>query len=549
MAKNDVLSTVSTRPRASVATPQRRPAVADQVRNAAGGYVFGITDEAKLHRFLTMGTDGGTYYTSERELTKANAEVVLRAAASAPLTLVRAIVEVSTAGRAPKANPAIFALAIAASHADEAGRKAALAALPQVCRTGTHLFLFLKYVGQFRGWGRGLRKAVGSWYDDKPIDKLAYQVEKYRQREGWTHKDALRMAHTFGDAEHNTLYNYLAGRGVTNREGVYMTAKLPELVLAYEALQIATTKTQVVNLVGVDGVSWEMIPDQWINEADVWAALLGKGLPQTALIRQLPRLTRLGLGVGTTGAAIVAQLGDAEKLKKGRVHPLSMLVAQKTYASGKSERGNSTWVPVPQIADALDAGFYASVPGVEPAGKRTLVGIDCSGSMGGGGWGGGGYGSRVSGLPLTCVEACAVVAMVTAATEPASSFIGFDTSAWDLPGLSPRRRLDDNVKYLQSNIRGGTDVAQPIHFALKNRLIADTIIILTDGETWAGRRHPFEVMTEYRRKINPAAKLAVVAMTSTGTSVVAPFDEQALDVSGFDSAVPGLLADFSAGRV
>ncbi len=67
----------------------------------------------------------------------------------------------SREGRAPKNDPALFALALAAGSADEATRKAALDALPQVARTGTHLFQFATFVEGFRGWGRSLRRAVG----------------------------------------------------------------------------------------------------------------------------------------------------------------------------------------------------------------------------------------------------------------------------------------------------------------------------------------------------------------------------------------------------
>ena len=83
------------------ATPQSAPAGAATVRNAAGGYVFAIDDMARLRRFLTIGTTGGTYYTSAPELTRDNAEVVLRLAQSNPTALVDEIVAVSTAGRAP----------------------------------------------------------------------------------------------------------------------------------------------------------------------------------------------------------------------------------------------------------------------------------------------------------------------------------------------------------------------------------------------------------------------------------------------------------------
>jgi 60 kDa SS-A/Ro ribonucleoprotein len=73
-------------------------------------------------------------------------------------------------------------------------RRAALNALPEVCRIGTHLFHFAGYVEQFRGWGRALRRAVGEWYERRST-KLAYQAVKYRQRDGWTHRDLLRLAH------------------------------------------------------------------------------------------------------------------------------------------------------------------------------------------------------------------------------------------------------------------------------------------------------------------------------------------------------------------
>ena len=99
------------------------------------------------------------------------------------------------AGRAPKNDPALFALAMAAGSATSATRKAALEALPQVCRTGTHLFRFAQFVEGFRGWGRSLRRAIGALVRAKPVDALAYQAVKYRQREGVTHRDLLRLAH------------------------------------------------------------------------------------------------------------------------------------------------------------------------------------------------------------------------------------------------------------------------------------------------------------------------------------------------------------------
>ena len=162
----DTLSAISTR-----LTPQSRRAAADQSPNSAGGYTFTLDDAARLRRFLILGVDGGTYYTSAQDLAIDNLEVLERMAAEAPRTLVDTIVEVSTSGAAPRQNPALFALAYATSVPQ--AREAALAALPRVARTGSHLFTFAGYTEQFRGWGRGLRRAVGSWYTSRTADRLA----------------------------------------------------------------------------------------------------------------------------------------------------------------------------------------------------------------------------------------------------------------------------------------------------------------------------------------------------------------------------------------
>lgn len=173
----DILSTINTRN-----TPQSKRADVRQVKNRAGGYVFEVTPLERLRRFLTIGTDAGTFYVSPAELTAENAQVVLDMARTDHTTLLATLLDVSERGAAPRQNPVLFALAIACSNGTDDERRAALAALPRVARTGTHLFLFARYIEQFRGWGRGLRRAVGSWYTDRDVDALAYQVVKYQSR-------------------------------------------------------------------------------------------------------------------------------------------------------------------------------------------------------------------------------------------------------------------------------------------------------------------------------------------------------------------------------
>src|SRR5262245_11104156 len=150
---------------ASRRAPQSAPIPGStQVANSAGGFAWAVDDWARLRRFLILGSEGGSYYAGEWKLTRENAEAVERCLGADGARTVAEIVEVSDAGRAPKNDAAIFALALAAGLGDEPTRKAALEALPRVCRTATHLFQFAAFVEGFRGWGArcGVRSAAGT---------------------------------------------------------------------------------------------------------------------------------------------------------------------------------------------------------------------------------------------------------------------------------------------------------------------------------------------------------------------------------------------------
>jgi 60 kDa SS-A/Ro ribonucleoprotein len=193
--------------------------------NSAGGYTFKITSIERLRRFLILGSEGGTYYASERKLTEENARAVRAALDEHGVEAVREIVDVSVDGRAAKQDPAIFALAMAASHKDVEVRRLALRALPAVCRTGTALFHFQDFVESFRGRGRALNNATARWYTDQPVEKVAYQAVKYRQRDGWSHRDLMRLVRFRGDdlsPEQHALVRWIAGRPM-NYRGIDLT--------------------------------------------------------------------------------------------------------------------------------------------------------------------------------------------------------------------------------------------------------------------------------------------------------------------------------------
>lgn len=540
----------------ALATPQREPARPEQQMNDAGGYAFVLDLWARLDRFLILGCEGGSYYASERAMTRENARVIDEClAANGPRTVAQ-IVEISASGRAPKNAPAIFALAIAAGHPDLATRRAALAAIPRVCRTGTDLFHFTRDVEGFRRWGRGLRGAIAAWYNDKPIDRLAYQAIKYQSRDGWSHRDLLRLAHPKAKTpEHDALYRWIVGgtealSRVSDKGQPIPEDRLPKAVRAFEVMRGETDRKRIAALVREHRFTHEMVLTEHKNDPAIWEALF-EDMPMTALVRNLGKMTAVGLLAPGSAAArkAAARLTDAEHIAAARVHPIALLSALRVYEQGHGERARQranalSWKPAREIVDALDEAFYLAFKSITPTGKTHLLALDVSGSMTSG---------TIAGVPgLTPRVASAAMALATAKVERQFLCMSFSAAHGSNAGISPltispRQRLDDVLKTVESLPFGGTDCSLPMIWARENEIPVDTFVIYTDNETWAGRMHPFQALAEYRHKMGRAAKLIVVGMTATSFTIADPSDPGMLDVVGFDTAAPQVMADFARG--
>jgi 60 kDa SS-A/Ro ribonucleoprotein len=161
-------------------TAQTTRARADQVVNNAGGYVFAVDDKARLERFLILGTDGGTYYVGEKNLTEDAVNFVSKLIKNNERLVRETVVSVSEEGRAYRNSPALFTLALL--FAEGKDKAATRAIFDKVVRTSTHLFEFSQYIENIGGWGRSKRNAVAEWILSKSDDQLAYQAVKYRSR-------------------------------------------------------------------------------------------------------------------------------------------------------------------------------------------------------------------------------------------------------------------------------------------------------------------------------------------------------------------------------
>ena len=513
------------------ATPQSEAIPGkNMVKNNAGGYVFELDKFKQLERFLILGTTGGTYYVEEKPLTKENAAIVLECLKENSVDTLNMILDISDNGRAVSNESALFALAIACTYKDSATM--AMEMLPKIARTGTHLFHFVQYLDSMRGWGRCVRNGIGKWYTNKSVSDLAFQVAKYKQRDGWSHKDVLRLSHAKPiGKEQEDIFSYLVGK----------TEEVPQIGLlkTMDALSKAQTEAEVISIIKEAGNAvMEILPSQWKNKPKVQEALLPT-LGMTALVRNLGNFGASGLlvkGNWDVISIILEHLSDERAIKKSRIHPMQAILAYITYGSGHGNKGNNSWEVVPQVLDALQDLVYKSFSNVESTNKKYYLALDVSGSMG---W------SMAGNTELSCAKASAVMAMAIARSEKNYIINGFADGLRPLK-ITAKTTLNEAFREVAASNFGGTDCSLPMLDALQKNIYVDTFVVITDNETWAGRTHPVQALREYQNKINKNAKLVVIGMTSTGFSIADPSCPEMLDVVGFDTSTPNIIAEFSS---
>lgn len=502
-------------------------------KNNAGGVTFLLDKWGVYDRFLMLGTESGGYYVGKQDKTKLSFDTAKACIRDDGLRAVSRALEYSLAGRAPKNDPAVVAIALAAVFGNEATQAAAYDALPKIARTGTWLFLFVSILDSLGKWNAAAKRGVAKWYTTKTVDRLAVQLLKYQQRDGWAHRDVLRLAHVKPSSDiQSNLFRY----SVKGAEGLIVGAAVPQLLVDFELLKRTDRKADVLRIIEAQpDLSWEMVPTQWLKDKDV-LSLLVKNMGLTAMIRKLGPLSAHGVIAPLSAGSkdVIAKLSDAEQLRKQRLHPITLLNAFKQYSMGHGLKGDLTWKADQRVLDALDDAFYAAFGTIEKTDEDYLLGVDCSGSM---------QSAKVNGMEnLTAVEVAGVMALAIVKNQPNYWIGGFNHQMGELK-ISPKMRLDKVVQTILAFSWGRTDCSLPFEHASQHNMGVDKFVVITDNETYAGRKQPSQALRDYRAKSGRAAKSVVIGTEVSSFTIADPKDAGMLDIAGFDSAAPQIIAN------
>jgi 60 kDa SS-A/Ro ribonucleoprotein len=482
-------------------------------RNLAGGVAYTLGPEAKLAQLAATGTlADGFYSTAEVQLS----DVVAAARACDPLFVTKAAVYARQSG-AMKDMPALLAAWLTVAEPD-----LAVPVFGRVIDNGRMLRNFVQIMrsGQIGRSSLGSRpkRLVKAWLERASMAQLMQAATGSAP----SLADIVKMVHPApATAERRAFYGWLIGKP-------YDVAALPAEIAAFEAWK--RDRTQPL----------PPVPFEWLTAfpltAEQWGELAGR-MGWQALRINLNTLARHGaFQVPGVTQLVAERLGDAVAVQRSRVLPYQLLVALKQVGDG---------VPL-AVQAALETALEASLANVPALDGQLVVCPDVSGSMSSPATG---YRKGATSV-VRCIDIAALVAAAVLRRNPQAQVIPFEQDVVDVR-IDPHARVAVNAAALAAVGGGGTNVSAPLALLNRQRARVDTVVIISDNESWVdpARRGATATMAEWNRlkARNPGAKLVCIDI-QPGTTTQAQSRPDILNVGGFSDAVFDVIARFATGE-
>lgn len=481
--------------------------------NQAGGSAYAYGPEAKLAQLAATGTLADGFYSSaETQLS----DVVLAAKDVDPEWVAKCAVYSRQSG-AMKDMPALLAAYLTMADPD-----LSVLVFKRVIDNGRMLRTFVQIMrsGQVGRASLGSRpkRLVREWLEQASMAQLMQAATGNDP----SLADVVKMVHpTPASAERRAFYGWLIGKP-------YDVAALPAEIAAFEAWKRSP-----------EG-ELPQVPFEWLTafplSAEQWGVLATR-MGWQALRMNLNTLARNGaFAVNGVTEAVAARLADRQAIARVRPMPYQLMVALGQVGDG---------VPL-AVQAALESALEASLASVPKLEGQVVVCPDVSGSMG---------------LPATghrkgasskvrCIDIAALVAAAVLRQNRDARVIPFEQTVVKLK-LDPHARVAVNAAKLAGVGGGGTNVSAPLALLNKERARVDTVVIVSDNESWVdpSRRGATATMAEWNRlkARNPGAKLICIDIRPYG-STQAKDREDIMNVGGFTDAVFDAMARFAKGE-
>jgi 60 kDa SS-A/Ro ribonucleoprotein len=332
--------------------------------------------------------------------------------------------------------------------------------------------------------------------------------------------DVIKMVHPrAASVERAALYGYIIGKDVD-------VELLPQALREFEAFKQDPSKT-------VPKVPFQMLTAQPLSKSH-WCAI-AKTAGWTMTRMNLNTFARHGVFDDRKLVDLIAaRLADPKLIAKAQAFPYQLLTTWQATAA----------MPEP-IRAALREAMEIAVGNVPKLKGTVAIAVDVSGSMS----------SPVTGLRqgattrTRCVDVAGLMAAAVLAKHPGAIVLPFNDRVrpWGRPKSNS---VIETAEALARLLGGGTAVSAPIAELNRLRFAPDTVLIVSDNQSWIDHRGGRETATEVEwRKLrgrNPDARLVCIDLQPY-TNTQSPDDDHVLNVGGFGDGVWQVIAGFSHG--
>ena len=488
-----------------------KPQTQDEIVNAAGGKAHAFDAKHALAQLALTGTMNDTYYA---DATSQLDELLARCFDVTPEYIAKTAIYARQHGRM-KDTPVLL-LAWLASF------DGALCAqvFDRVIDNGAQLRSFVQALRS----GVVARKSLGSrpkhlvqaWLERASDERLIHAMVGNAP----SLADVIKMVHPrAASVERAALYGYIIGKDVDE-------ALLPQALREFESFKRDPS-------LPVPKVPFQMLTAQPLAKSH-WRAI-AKTASWTMTRMNLNTFARHGVFDERKSVELIAaRLADAKLIEKAHAFPYQLLTTWQATAT------------LPQlIRDALREATDLAVRNVPKLKGSVAIAVDVSGSMS----------SPVTGVRkgattmTRCVDVAGLMAAAVLAKHPGAIVLPFNDRVrpWGRPKSNS---VIETAEALAKLLGGGTAVSAPINELNRLGMAPDTVVIVSDNQSWIDHRAGGETETKLAwrklRKRNPDARLVCIDLQPY-TNTQSPDDASVLNVGGFGDQVWNVIAGFSHG--
>lgn len=227
----------------------------------------------------------------------------------------------------------------------------------------------------------------------------------------------------------------------------------PKPQFATEEQQIAWKDLIEGNLISTD--TWESVISTTKDKKSAWEGLvLENKLGYMALLRNLNNLIKADIS-SLAMNRVVTKLTDRDEVKKSKQLPFRFVTAYQNV------QGNR------RLTDAISQAMDYALDNVPTLPGKTLIAIDCSGSMNG-----------------SAIQKAAIFGAALAKSNAEAEIVLYDDQ---IRGINPSSRMPviDIAETIERKATGGgTQTSLVFRYATTYKKLFDRIIIISDNESW-----------------------------------------------------------------